>query len=177
MLFVRPTQHLKPKLSVSLFSRDYKLEVATGRSSMKDRIRSIMERVTIDRPADSPESWHRHVGQVFNEADRFYNESGIDDLTDVRLKNKAPDFAERLHKLAIYAPADVNQELRRQVYIISKNHTEIVLLFDMNELDDGIEQNRQRDDERANEIIAEVIVEEQLHKPVRQGLDIIEQED
>ncbi|MXV64429.1 hypothetical protein GS429_20630 [Natronorubrum sp. JWXQ-INN-674] len=141
---------------------------------MKDLIKSIVSTDRSDSPNYSLDSWNQEVSQTIEEADGFYDRNTLDDMTDIRLENKTPEFAERFHRLAIHAPANANQELRRQMYIISKNHTEIVLLLDRDELEEGIEQNRQRDDPRANEIVAEVIIENHLHKPVKETLEIIE---
>jgi hypothetical protein len=140
---------------------------------MKERIKSFLGSDKID----TPEKWYQAVEEVLREADKFYDDNQLDDLTDIRLQNKVPDIADRLHRHVLFAPDGINQELRQQVYTVSKKHAQITLLFDMDELEGNMAENRQRDDQRANEILAEVLINEELQAPVQNALTILEGED
>jgi len=120
------------------------------------------------------ESWNDNVKNELTEAQKFYKNNVLDDLTDIRLRNKVPEIADQTHELVLEAPSGVHEELRKQLFVISMHHTEITILLDMDELEQNIKENREIDDERANEIYAEVIVNQKLHKPVEQGVNIIE---
>lgn len=103
-------------------------------------INGIKSALGINEP-NTLESWNNDVKNELTDAQKFYRNNILDDLTDIRLRNKVPEIAAQTHELVLEAPDGVHEELRNQVFVISKQHTEITIILDMDELKQNIKEN------------------------------------
>jgi len=123
---------------------------------------------------DGVNEWCYESLQCLNQIVNFFESNHIDDIRDSRVRNQMPQFAKKLHTLVVDAPVETPKPLRDVLHNFSKTATTITLALDHPELESGMLRNEQKDDQAANEIISEVLLEDGLYKPVKEGIKLFE---